>query len=77
MEEDLKNEAKVSQLGPKSGVKTSEFWTSLITQLLGVLITAFGLYKGSDGLVAFGGILTGSGGGAYALSRASVKKASA
>ena len=76
-EADMKMEVDVKGMEPKSGPKTSEFWVTVITQILGVILAAIGAYKGSDGLAAVGGILTGAAQGTYTLGRSKAKQRSA
>lgn len=77
MEDEKKELAQVPAPQAKSGPKTSEFWVTVITQLLGVILAAIGAYKGSDGLAAVGGILTGAAQGTYTLGRSKAKQRSA
>ena len=61
--------------GDKPGWKTSEFWTHLLTQLVGGAIVAWGMYKSNDMLIAVGGVITGGSQLGYALARTLVKRA--
>lgn len=60
----------------KPGVKTSEFWLTLVVKLVAILLIAYGMWKGSDGLVEFGGVVMALSSGAYAVGR-SIEKAGA
>lgn len=64
-------EAKV-EVEPKTkkGIKTSEFWKSVIVQVVAIMIIAYGMNKGSDGIVEFGSILMGLVQGSYNIGRA-------
>ena len=61
--------------GGKPGVKTSEFWKSLAVHLVGTIITAYGMWKGSEGAIAVGGIVLGLANHGYSTSRGMAKKA--
>lgn len=53
----------------KPGVKSSEFWSTMLVQVLATAVIAFGMWKGSDGILAFGAILSGVAQGSYNVSR--------
>ncbi len=57
----------------KPGFKSTEFWKSIAVHVVAVAIIAYGMHKGSDGLVQFGTILMGITQGTYNLSRAIAK----
>ena len=61
----------------KPGWRTTEFWGHAVTQLLGALIIAYGMWRGSDVLIEVGALLTGGSQVGYALARAVVKRAPA
>lgn len=58
----------------KPGTKTTEFWQSIIVGAIALLVMAFGMWKGSDGVVGFGSILMGMSQGAYSVSRGLAKQ---
>lgn len=61
----------------KPGVKTSEFWKSLVVNLIATLIIAYGLWKGNEGIAGFGTILLGFTTGTYNIGRSMEKSAQA
>lgn len=58
----------------KPGAKTTEFWQTVIVGVIAMLLTAFGLWKGSDGIAALGTILMSTSQGAYSVSRGLAKQ---
>ncbi len=66
--EDLKK-----ALDPKSGPKTTEFWITVVVGVLAQVVTAYGMYKSSDPIIAVGGIMTAAVAGAYSHSRGKAK----
>lgn len=59
----------------KPGSKTSEFWLSMIVTVLGIVITAYGIFKDKESLVIFGSSLSGGVTSIYTGGRSLVKKA--
>lgn len=57
----------------KPGVKTSEFWKSIVVHVIALVIIAYGMQKGSDGIVGFGTILMGVTQGSYNIGRSVAK----
>ena len=57
----------------KPGVKTSEFWSSLVTKILGALLAAYGAYAGKEVLIYIGAGLLGSSDVAYTIARGLTK----
>ncbi len=71
----MAEDAKVVVSGiTKPGIKTTEFWGSLLVHIAALCMIAFGTWKGSDGLANFGAILMGVTQGTYNLGRAYEKK---
>lgn len=59
--------------GSKPGKKTTEFWITVVVGVLAQVVTAYGMYKASDPIIAVGGIMTAVAGGAYSMSRGKAK----
>ena len=53
----------------KPGYKTTEFWKSTVVHFVALFVIAFGMWKGSDGIVQFGTILMGITQGTYNIGR--------
>jgi len=70
---DIKAEVEITS-PTKPGVKTTEFWKSIAVHLVALMVIAFGIFKGSDGLVGFGSILMGLTQGSYNIGRSMAKK---
>lgn len=64
----------VSGTTAKEGVKTSEFWVTVITKVVGLGVISYGMWKQNDGALALGGIIVGVASGTYSLSRGLAKK---
>lgn len=58
----------------KPGVKTSEFAGMVIVMVIGLLLTAYGTFKGNEGIIGIGAIMTAIVQGAYSHSRGQEKK---
>ena len=57
----------------KKGPRTTEFWITVVVGVLAQIVTAYGLYKASEPIVAVGGIMTSVAAGAYSISRCKAK----
>ena len=58
----------------KPGAKTSEFWLSLVSVLIGVALVVVGEARESAALVELGGLILAMSGTGYALSRGIAKR---
>lgn len=73
--ENLKLDADVTvAVHAKPGIKTTEFWKSVIVHVVAMMIIAWGMAKGSDSITAVGSVLLGLANGSYTLSRGMAKK---
>jgi len=69
-----KLEAEVAVVAKsKPGFKTTEFWKSLAVHVIALAVIAYGMQKGSDGIVQFGTILIGITQGTYNIGRSMAK----
>ena len=57
----------------KPGHTTTEFYGTLLVHVVGLLLVAYGMFKGSDGLAEFGAILMGVTQGSYNVGRSMEK----
>lgn len=57
----------------KKGQKTTEFWITVAVGVLAQVVTAYGLYKASEPIIAVGGIMTAIVAGKYSESRGKAK----
>lgn len=61
-------------MDPKSGWKTTEFWTTIILLISGVILLIIGVVTGNETAMTWGGSLLGVSGAAYTASRTLVKR---
>lgn len=69
---ELNAEVTMTAIG-KPGIKTTEFWKSVVVHLVAVLVIAYGMHKQSDQIVGFGTILMGLTAGTYNIGRSMEK----
>lgn len=69
----LESDAAAADAAAKSGSKTTEFASHVLTALLGSAVCVYGMVKADRELILFGGSLTGLSGLGYTASRSLVK----
>ena len=58
----------------KAGIKTSEFWLSLISTIAGIGLIIYGVVVDKDNAVMIGGVLAGLPTSAYTVGRSVIKR---